>query len=224
MLDIDLRQGDWRDVLRDVAPDAVITDPPYGATTHAGHNRGRPQIISATGQATGRELNYTHWTRDDVHEFVSAWAPRTRRWIVGFTSDDLCDAWRDAYRAAGWYSFAPVGVIQKVPRLLGDGPASWLRYLMVARPRTREAQRWRCTPGCYNAKLERGAPIVGAKPVDLLKEIVRDYSEGGDLICDPCAGWGSTLLAAATTGRRAVGAEINDTTFDAAQTRFRKVG
>lgn len=177
--------------------------------------------MSATGQATGRSLNYDAWTPDDVHEFVRAWSSRTRGWMVVFTSDDLIEAYRDAYRACGRYSFAPVGVVQKVPRLLGDGPASWLRYLMVARPRTREAQRWRCTPGLYMAKLERGAPIVGAKPVSLMREIVRDYSNAGDLVCDPCAGWGSTLIAATLEGRRAVGSEINATTVEATIERIK---
>lgn len=217
---IELRHGDYQTALADVCPDAVITDPPYGAATHAGHNKGRPQIMSATGQATGRELNYASWAVDDVDDFVREWTSRTSGWIAAFTSDDLIDAYRNAYRRAGWYTFCPVGVVQKVPRLLGDGPSSWLRYLMVARPRTREAQRWRTLPGEYTAKLERGAPIVGAKPVELLKQIVRDYSNPGDLVCDPCAGWGSTLIAAAVSGRHAIGAEAVLSTYEAATKRF----
>lgn len=217
---IDLRHGPWQSVLHDITCDALIVDPPYGAATHKGHNKGRPQIMSATGQATGRALDYDHWTTDDVQDFVRSWSTRVSGWMVAFTSDDLIDAWRDAYRANGRYSFSPVIVIQKVPRLLGDGPASWARYLMAARPRTREAQRWRCLPGEYKAKLERKAPIVGCKPIALLKDIVKDYSNPGDLICDPCAGWGSTLIAAEMTARRAVGAESNAETFAAAALRF----
>jgi 23S rRNA G2445 N2-methylase RlmL len=37
---IELRLGDWREVLADVEPDAVITDPPYSERTHSGHNAG----------------------------------------------------------------------------------------------------------------------------------------------------------------------------------------
>jgi hypothetical protein len=138
--------------------------------------------------------------------------------------DDLIGAYRDAFRACGRYSFAPVIVLQKVPRLLGDGPASWARYLMVGRPRTRDAQRWRCTPGAYSAKLERGAPIVGAKPVALMRDIVRDYSNAGDVVCDPFTGWGSTLLGAVLEGRKAVGSEVSLETFKAAQLRFTEQG
>lgn len=223
-MQVELRHGAYQDVLQDVFCDSCIGDPPYGAATHDGHNKGRPQIMSATGQATGRALTYDAWTREDVFEFVSFWTPRTRQWMSIFTSDDLIDAYKDAYRRCGWYAFAPVGVVQKVPRLLGDGPASWLRYLMTARPRTRAAQRWRCTPGKYDAKIERGAPIVGAKPIATMVEIVRDYSDPGFTVVDPCAGWGSTLIAAAQSGRVAIGAEANAETYRAAQVRFGLLG
>lgn len=219
---ISLHQGHYSGML--VTPDHIIVDPPYGGATHRGHDAGGPQILSVTGQATRRALIFAPWTADDVAAFVGHWAPRTAGWMVCFTSDDLVDAYREAYRAAGRYSFAPVTVIQKSPRLLGDGPASWTLYLMVARPRTRAWQKWRCLPGSYVSKVERGAPIVGAKPVALMREIVRDYSNAGDLVCDPCAGWGSTLLAAAELGRESVGCELDAETFSALKIRCEKAG
>lgn len=217
---VELFNGRYQDTLAAVSCDAVITDPPYGARVHAGHNAGRPQIAAVTGQGTATSLTYASWTADDVYEFVVFWSARCSGWIAAFTSDDLIDAYRDAYRRCGMYSFAPVGVVQKVPRLLGDGPSSWLRYLMVARPRTKTAMKWRCTPGLYMAKTVRGAPIAGTKPVETMAELVRDYSNPGDTIVDPCAGWGSTLIAAATTGRRAIGSEVHEPTFEAAKQRL----
>jgi DNA modification methylase len=53
-----------------------------------------------------------------------------------------------------------------------------------------------------------------------MQAIVRDYSIGGDLICDPYAGTGTSLVAAASEGRRSVGAEIDPDTFATAQTRI----
>lgn len=43
------------------------------------------------------------------------------------------------------------------------------------------------------------------KPVDLLRWLVRTYSEPGDLVVDPCAGSGSTGEAAIAEGRRFIG-------------------
>jgi len=53
-----------------------------------------------------------------------------------------------------------------------------------------------------------------------MRAIVRDYSRPGDLVCDPCAGAATTLLAAAMEGRRAVGSEMDPATLEKAQTRI----
>lgn len=47
------------------------------------------------------------------------------------------------------------------------------------------------------------------KPAWLMRALVRDYSVQADLVCDPLAGWGSTLRAALDEGRRAIGSEID---------------
>lgn len=46
------------------------------------------------------------------------------------------------------------------------------------------------------------------KPVPLLKFLIRTFTDEGDVVIDPCAGSGSTLLAAEECGRRAYGFEI----------------
>jgi site-specific DNA-methyltransferase (adenine-specific) len=40
-----------------------------------------------------------------------------------------------------------------------------------------------------------------------MRAIVSDYSRPGDLVLDPCAGGGTTLVAAVELGRRAIGCE-----------------
>ncbi len=46
------------------------------------------------------------------------------------------------------------------------------------------------------------------KPVPLLEQLISIFTDPGDVVIDPCAGSGTTLLAAANTGRRAYGFEI----------------
>ena len=91
--------------------------------------------------------------------------------------------------------------------------------LVVARPRTREAAKWRALPGAYvshktNDKMQRG------KPLDVMRQIVRDYSNEGDSVVDLCAGYGTTLLAAAIEGRTAIGAEMDPETHAKATRRL----
>lgn len=46
------------------------------------------------------------------------------------------------------------------------------------------------------------------KPIDLLKELIRLFTDEGDIVIDPCAGSGSTLLACEMLGRKSFGFEI----------------
>ena len=47
------------------------------------------------------------------------------------------------------------------------------------------------------------------KPVPLLENLIRLFTDPGDVVIDPVAGSGTTLLAAANLGRRAYGFEID---------------
>jgi len=219
---IDIRHGPWQESLTHVDEcGSLITDPPYGERTHEGHDKGGPQIMSATGQQTRRELSYSAWTRDDVYEFVDHWEPKVRWWVVAMTSHDLFPHWESSLKERGRYVFAPVPIIMHRPRLLGDGPSSAAVWMVVARRRTREAMSWGCLPGWYKPGLERGTHI-GGKPLNLMRSIVADYSAPGELIVDPCAGYGTTLIAAAELGCPAIGAESDRVTFDKAQARIAK--
>lgn len=216
MSDCDLRLGKWQDALADVEMvDAVVSDPPYSSRTHAGNE----DMAGRFGDHGGRSLSYDAWSSDDVCEFVKSWAPRCRGWIVALTSDDLAPSYRAAYRAAGLYDFAPVPIVAHRVRLTGDGPASCAVYLMAARPRRKAFLSWGALPGWYQAGIDRGGHI-GGKPLELMRAIVRDYSRPGDIVCDPCAGGGTTLLAARMEGRRAIGAEMDPTTHAKASARL----
>jgi site-specific DNA-methyltransferase (adenine-specific) len=46
------------------------------------------------------------------------------------------------------------------------------------------------------------------KPIQLLQNLIEIFTDPGDVVIDPVAGSGSTLLAAAQTGRKAYGFEI----------------
>lgn len=232
---IDLRLGRWEDALADVEMvDAVITDPPYGARTHAGQRHGRHDEREGSpyhnGWASSRGIGYAHWSKEEVAAFVGAWTPRCAGWFCAFTSHDLIPAYFDALESVGRYVFAPIACVQRGMnvRLAGDGPSNWTTWLVVSRPRS--LRYWGTLPGAYvgnpfdpgenTATASRRTGVVGSKPLWLMRAIVRDYTRPGDLVCDPCAGAGTTLLAAAIEGRRAVGSEMDPATFEKAQKRL----
>ena len=231
MTSCDLRLGRWQDVLADVdMVDCLVTDPPYSARTHEGHD------ASATvpgggwtdangkayaGRAPRRKLNYSTWIPDDVREFIASWSPRTAGWMVCFTSHDLCPVYAEALEAAGRYVFAPLPWFSPGSRvrLSGDGPSSWTCWIMVARPRHASYAKWGTLPGGYMTPPE-ACEVVGGKPLGLMRAIVRDYSRPGDLICDPFVGSGTTAVAALSEGRRFVGSEQKPEHYEIARRRL----
>ena len=59
------------------------------------------------------------------------------------------------------------------------------------------------------------------KPVLLLEDLIKTFSNEGDLVVDLTMGSGSTLVACKNTNRNGIGIEMNDDYFDIATTRVR---
>lgn len=216
----ELRLGRWQDQLADVDVDAIVCDPPYGARTHDGAHGQRYDNTTPGGEAPC----YARWSGDDINEFVVSWTDRCRGWMVALTSSDLIQAWSDAFERVGRYWFHPLPCVIRgmSVRLCGDGPSSWAVYAMVARPAAVEFSRWGTLDGAYHGP--RGTEAGGGrgKPDWLMNALVRDYSRPGDLVCDPFAGWGSTLSAAVANGRRAIGSEMDKDAFSEAVRRLKR--
>jgi len=214
-MDWDLRCGDWRFQLADVEHvDALIVDAPYSKKTHTGHDAAMARLERLRNRGTERrEIVYDGWSELDVRAFVKAWSPRCLGWFVTVTDHVLAPVWAAALEDAGRYVFAPLPWVAPGSRvrLVGDGPSCWTCWIVVARPRTREFTNWGTLPGAYVINADRGSHI-GGKPIALMEALVRDYTRPGDLVCDPCAGYGTTLAAAVRNGRRGVGAELDPET------------
>ena len=217
--------GDYRKVLDFINVEdigAVIADPPYSRRTHKGHDSGVGGAKDGS-KDTRRKISYEPWADLDVHEFFDRYG-EVDGWIVAFSDHVLTCEYELGAEVRSRYPFAPL--VWYAPgsrvRMVGDGPACWTTQINVSRPSTKEFAKWGALPGGYHSyRPERGAHI-GGKPVELMRAIVRDYSRSGTLVVDPCAGYGSTLMAAAIEGRDAVGAELDPETYERAVARLRK--
>ena len=221
----ELRCGRWQDVLSDIVADALVTDFPYSERTHVAYADGGAQYMGkriAAGPER-RKIDYAPLTRAGLTEAVEHWSPRVSGWTCWQTSHDLVPDYETDLAAQGRYVFAPLPCVIRgmTVRLVGDGPSSESVSLVVARPRTSTMAKWGTLPGHYYGPSER-CLVVGGKPLWLMRAIIRDYTRPGDLVVDPCAGGGTTLLAAVMEGRRAIGAEMDPATFDKAVARLRK--
>ena len=64
---------------------------------------------------------------------------------------------------------------------------------------------------CMDWQRDLGMPRIHEtqKPIPLLQRLVELFTDPDDVVIDPCAGSGSTLIAAANLGRKAYGLEIS---------------
>lgn len=215
---VDLRQGRWQDVLADVQGDHLIVDAPYSERTHGA-------AVETQIKRTWLKDSYASWGQPEVAEVAEWAATHISGWVVSLTDHNLFPIWEAELRRCGYYVFAPVILVEKARnvRLRGDGPACWATMVCVARRRG-EGADWGALPGAYECHLlDRDVDkMVGGKPLKAMEALVRDYSEEGDTIVDICAGYGTTLLAAALLGRKAIGAEMDPQTYERAQQRLRE--
>ena len=60
------------------------------------------------------------------------------------------------------------------------------------------------------------------KPVELIRWLIRSYTNEGDLVLDNCIGSGTTAIAAIKEKRHFIGMELNKEYFDIAEDRIKK--
>ena len=79
-------------------------------------------------------------------------------------------------------------------------------------------QVWKFKRDCLKSNLHQTQ-----KPVALLEELIKTFSNEGDTVLDNCMGSGSTGVACLNTGRRFIGMEIDKTYFEVAKKRLEEV-
>lgn len=220
----------WQDFDWPEGITSLITDPPYSAKTEGGSRSMAREgaMRSGAGLDGGRierNIDYGHITADDALELATKFSPIVQNWAVIFC-DHVAWQWhKEAWEQQGWYVFAPVPWLKRngAPRFQGDGPASMTEWIMVARPRRLPAARF-SRSGFYLTTIYRqtgGARRrAGHKAEIELVKVITDYSEPGDLVCDPFAGTATVGGACARTGRGYVGTEADAETHAAGVTRL----
>jgi hypothetical protein len=182
--------------------------------------RGR-RIDGGSMPRTRFELQYTPIDHAWVTAFCDRFVPCTRVWFVIFGDHVSARWWDDELTARDLVVFAPVPWVRTdaAPRFMADGPANACEWITIARQRGLPEDR-RSRVGWYSGSCQGEKLVTGGKPLWLMRALVRDYSRSGDVICDPCAGGATTLIAAAIEGRRAIGSEMDPVTHAKAMKRI----
>ena len=114
--------------------------------------------------------------------------------------------------------------VDGTPQLTGDRPAVGAEAIVCGhRP---GQKRWNSggKRGVYrhatNGERLGAKPHPSTKPESLMVELLSDFTDEGELIVDPFAGSGSTLVAAKRIGRRVIGIEQNEQHCESAAKRL----
>jgi hypothetical protein len=192
----------------------LCTDPPYGVRYNSGRSSTFTEIAgddgsvdwpAVLGQWVGPEGTYSRGLASKRHVYVFGYTAEQLAGPLrlGGTSDLI---WDKAMCGMGnlelpWgpgherITFG-VHVKQKAARAAGDGRLS-------ARLRTGSVLRYP-RPNADGAKRHSNE-----KPVPLMADLIESSTVRGDLVVDPCAGSGSTGVAAVLEGRRAFLVEVD---------------
>lgn len=202
----------------------IITDPPYSEQTHR-QAAARPDEFP-DGQVRQTDLGFEHLSDELREAAAEQFARLVRRWVLVFCDSEGVDGWIRSLTKYG-LRHVRVGAWWKrgaTPSFHGRYPASWHESIEMAH--TGEALRW--NGGGKGAVYEH--PIVSTqggdrvhptqKPVPLMVELVRDFTEEGEIILDPFAGSGSTGIACRKLKRLFVGFERNPEWTEAANRRI----
>lgn len=219
--------------------DLVVTDPPYG------HNNNNDDLIArwelALGKSNGEKpkprpiANDGPEANDLVRWSFSEFArllppggcccccccgggggpdPQFARWSLWL--DEVLEfkqmvVWDKGPMGMGWHyrrSYETVLVANKKGKVTWNGGSNTENVIR---------------PGEFGRKIiptESQHPT--AKPVQLMQHFIRLHSNRGELVLDPFAGEGTTLLAAKLEGRRAIGVELSEEYCEKAVNRLRQ--
>jgi site-specific DNA-methyltransferase (adenine-specific) len=215
---VSLYHGDCLELLPHVGEvDHVITDPPYEAEAHT---KARRSSRGLGVLAEKHEIDFApidEETRDSIAAYI---AGLCRGWALVFCQAEAIGKWRECFEAyeAKWVRAQAWIKPDGSPQFTGDRPAQGWEAIATAwcgRRRMHwngEGRRGVYTHCVNNAhglsainhgtrtKIEHPT----TKPLALMRELVRLFTDPGDLILDCFAGSGTTGLAARLEGRRAI--------------------
>lgn len=196
--------------------DLIVTDPPYeidekGAGFHK--NRDYMKTIEKAGLSKGFNTEcLVEMERIMKATNIYLFCNKNQlRMYFDFYKDKNCDL-------LVWHKLNPIPVVNN--KYLSD-----LEYIFFARDKgVKVYGDYSTLSKVYKSNVNKedlnlwGHPTI--KPIPLLRKLISNSSNEGDLICDPFLGSGSTAVAAIKEKRHYIGFEINPDYYKIATKRI----
>lgn len=196
--------------------DFIFADVPFDIAVDKGND---------AEQLRDNQFDFDPMTPELMERLAQSFASRCRRWCLVKTSEEETHLWRAELRRAGldvlrtgqWVKTNPK------PQMTGDRPAQGCEPIIIAHSRIGE-RRWNGggRPATWHAPVVSGASKLHPThtPPQLLKQLIEDFTDVGELCCDPTFGSCETGVVALGMGRRFVGWELSNYYVDLAVERL----
>ena len=209
----------------------VITDPPYSARVHAMLG----QEHRNDGRAERSALEFGALTRATARAVAVASAHLCDGWSILFGDEYTMCVWRTETEKAGaeWICNGLWHKPNALPKMSGDGPAPACEHFAVTHSRRAPGEGRRVwngggrhafytvpQDGTYSKARGDVKLHDTPKPLKLLLAMVADYTQIGEIVCDPFAGSAPVGEACLQLGRRYLGIECSRGSFDVAVERL----
>lgn len=195
-------EGDLRVVVRGIH---FIFDPPYSAHVHTKSRSGDGKKVSKK-----KDLGFDPLKKKTRLEIAAHAKRLATRWVIAFCDMEGQYLWQRDLERAG-LDHARFGVWHKLgatPQFTGDRPATACEAIEIAHAKGRKRWNGGGKHGLWAYPVVSDQrPHTTQKPVELMRALIRDFTDEGDLIIDPFMGSGTTLIAARDMGRQAIGIE-----------------
>lgn len=227
----EFKNGDCRALIKELADDSVdciMTDPPYGVEKVTALIDGSDQYSRMIAYRTMKPEH--NLDLDKVLSLLKELAPELARVLK-----PSCHFYMFcAVQYTGLFIEALFPHLDFQPPMLvwdrGKPTTPGFGYNYINRVETiiygfKPPRDRRLNSSKYNVLVHPEVPksmriYPTEKPVSLLREMIEQSTNVGELVLDPFAGSGSTLLATTASGRRGIGFEIDKEIFMKAQERL----
>lgn len=213
---VTLYHGDCRKALASMADrevDVVITDPPYDERTHAMARSEGGEAPAGGRLLSGAKAKFHAYTHAEQLAIFAEMGRVTRRWVVATVATDTAFRFEvdekppglRLLRVGAWIKTNPM------PIFSGDRPAmGWEPIVYFHRDDLKPAWNGGGKAANFVLPSSQGTGHPTSKPLAMVAEWVRLFSNPGDTVLDPFVGSGTTLRAAKDEGRSAIGWEVDE--------------
>jgi site-specific DNA-methyltransferase (adenine-specific) len=206
---VTLYQGDCLEIMQTFSEesfDCVITDPPYSDRTHSNAKSNKNK---GHGNTT---IDFASADSFDLTSCFELLGKLSKGWVV---------ATIDYNHAFQFETEPPAGLTQKrigvwmktnpMPQISADRPSQgWEAITYLHKADKKSTWNGGGSHGNYISPLATATGHPTPKPLAMVTSFVERFTNHGDLILDPFAGGGTTLLAARNMGRKVIGIEMDE--------------